>query len=784
MKDHNEPNVLAAPKLVLTNMKTPLRLVSLGLIAACTLGQGRAASIDLKATVTKIDQLVAADLAKQKLQPNAPATDEVFVRRVYLDVVGRIPTLKETNEFLQSTDKDKRSKLIDTLINSEGYVQNFFNYWSDVLRLKSQMIGGGQSASAAYAYQNWLKDSLRDNKPFDKMVREMVTADGKTYENGAVGFYIRDYNMPLDNMAVTTQIFLGTSMVCAQCHNHPFDKWTMMDYYQMAAHTYGMTGTNGLTNPLLAQAIYGGGAPKNKKAKATQTVSKMDLPDGMQRKDISRAMTEILRPLRYNTVLDESHRRELKLPHDYKYDDAKPKATIEPVIPAAFSKDGKIVKDKQSPVDAYASWMTSKNNPRFTTVIANRLWRKVMGVGLIEPVDEITDSTVPSNPQLMTFLEETMKSVNYDMKEYLRVVLNSETYQRAAYTKDVEMVEPYHFQGPVLRRMSAEQIWDSMVALYKPSPDQPNLAQKIAAETALRRVEWLDRALNSLPPEELKACAVKVAQKQRELADEVRKAQESLAEANKNKDEDAIRAAKKSVSSQRKRLDEAVEEIVYDTGFKRFAELARQGKLDEFSKDEDFAREVAVAVKAKNGKDLHIDEALGILAKQQRTRAEEIAKQRKKADAERFNVKLKSADNAKQSLASWESLRETIYVRASDIRSPAPNGHFLREFGQSDREIVENANEDASVGQALMLLNGKTFSHLMNPYTVIARAMAGAKEKGSDALIDTVYLALMSRKATDSEKAVLRPVADNADATDRGDVLWTVLNTRQFFFIQ
>jgi hypothetical protein len=147
-------------------------------------------------------------------------------------------------------------------------------------------------------------------------------------------------------------------------------------------------------------------------------------------------------------------------------------------------------------------------------------------------------------------------------------------------------------------------------------------------------------------------------------------------------------------------------------------------------------------------------------------------------------VKLKSADNAKQSLASWESFRETIYVRASDIRSPAPNGHFLREFGQSDREIVENANEDASVGQALMLLNGKTFSHLMNPYTVVARAMAGAKEKGSDALIDTVYLALMSRKATEAEKTVLRPVADNADATDRGDVLWTVLNTRQFFFIQ
>jgi hypothetical protein len=103
--------------------------------------------------------------------------------------------------------------------------------------------------------------------PYDQMVREMVTADGKTYENGAVGFYLRDYNMPLDNMAVTTQVFLGTSMVCAQCHNHPFDKWTQMDYYQMAAHTYGMTGTNGLSNPLLAGVFGGGYGDKGAKTK-------------------------------------------------------------------------------------------------------------------------------------------------------------------------------------------------------------------------------------------------------------------------------------------------------------------------------------------------------------------------------------------------------------------------------------------------------------------------------------------------------------------------------------
>ncbi len=743
-----------------------------------------AAGIDLKATAAKIDQLVNAQLAKEKITPNKPASDEVFVRRIYLDVVGRIPTLRETTEFLAGTEPDKRARLIDQLIASEGYVQNFYNYWADILRLKSQMVGGGQSLPAFYAYSRWLKESLRENKPYDQFVREVVTANGKTYENGAVGFYIRDYNMPLDNMAVTTQIFLGTSMVCAQCHDHPFDKWTQMDYYQMAAHTYGMTGTNGLTNPLLAQAIYGGGSKSSKSGKSGYgaSVSKFDMPEELDRKDVSRAMTEILRPLRYNAVLDSSDRRALRLPGDYQYSDAKPKQVIAPLIPASFSKDGNIVKEGSSPVDAYASWMASKENPRFTTVIANRLWRKLMGQGLIEPVDEITDSTVPSNPALMAFLEETMKSANYDMKAYLSAILNSAAYQREAHTKDVELGEVYHFPGPLLRRMSAEQIWDSMVALYKPGADQPSIDNKIAAEISIRRIEWLDRALNSLEPKQLQECTVKVALKQKELAAEVRTAQERMEAAAKSKDEAAIREAKSAIQSQRKRIDEAVDAIVYDTGFKRFAELAKAGKLDDFIHDKDFAREVAAAVKAKpEGEELGMEEALDMLARQRRAKLTALAKERLKTDAARYDVK-----NSKEraSLAAWEKFRDTYMIRAADLRSPAPNGHFLREFGQSDRELVENANNEASVSQALMLLNGKVFSSLMNPYTVIARAMDRARKDSPESVIDTVYLSLLSRKATPAEKELLKPIADNADATDRGDVLWTVMNTRQFFFIQ
>ena len=537
-----------------------------------------------------------------------------------------------------------------------------------------------------------------------------------------------------------------------------------------------MTGTNGLANPLLAQAFYGSSKKKTKKG---GPVISAKLPAGLERKDMSKAMSEILRPLRYNTVLDQTDKKTLALPHDYQYTDAKPKQVIAPMIPAAFTKDGKIVKEGQKPIDAYGQWMTSKDNPRFTTVIANRLWKKAMGLGLIEPVDEITDSTVPSNPQLMSYLEQTMKDLNYDMKAYMRIVFNSASYQRAAYSKEVELGEVYHFPGPVLRRMSAEQIWDSMVTLYKPNADAPSIEAQVDRDSTIRRIEWMDRALNALTPQELAKAAAAVAAKQKQLAVDVREAQLKLTEATKNKDEDAIRAAKRVVSNQRKAIDEAAQEIVFTTGFKKFAQLAREGKLDEQIKDADFAKEIATAIRGKEGADLELDEALAIYNKQLRSRLTEQQKTRLKRDAELMKADTKQELTA---LKAWEGLRDSFMIRAADLRSPAPNGHFLREFGQSDRELVENANEDATVGQALMVLNGKTFGQLMNPYTIISRSLR--KAATPDETIDTIYLALFSRKATADEKELLKSVVADNSVTNKGDALWAALNTRQFYFIQ
>ena len=185
-------------------------------------------------------------------------------------------------------------------------------------------------------------------------------------------------------------------------------------------------------------------------------------------------------------------------------------------------------------------------------------------------------------------------------------------------------------------------------------------------------------------------------------------------------------------------------------------------------------RSIAAAIKGKNGDDLTLDEALAIYNKQLRTRLNEQQKARLKRDAEQLNV-----DDKKElaALKAWENYRDTYMMRAADLRSPAPNGHFLREFGQSDRELVENANEDATVGQALMLLNGKTFTNMVNPYTMISRSLR--RTTTAEDAINTIYLALFSRKATAEEMAVLKPiVGEKPTIAGKGDALWTALNTR------
>lgn len=386
-----------------------------------------------------IDRLVGAVLVANKQTLNAPATDEQFLRRIYLDAAGRVPTAKEASTFLSSNAPDKRAKLIDELVFSPGYTMQMFNWMADLLRVKDTFAKG----VPAFTFEDWLKARLSSDTPWDKLVSEMITADGRLCDNGATGFMLFDAEMPLDGVSNLMTTFLGTNMACAQCHDHPLAEWKQRDFYQMAAFFGATDGKD--------EAI---GSAIKKVVRADATVPK----------------AAALKIEQMNTFrMEDTDKQKLTFPKDYKYKDAK---AGDPVTPSliAWSKG-----DKSLPIynvntktpsqlrDEFARWLTSPQNPRFATNIANRIWKKAFGLGVIEPVNDIDDLTEASSPELMAHLTFVMKAAKFDLREVQRVIYNSKTYQASASaTPDLGKAK-YLFNGPLVRRLSAEQVWDSLI---------------------------------------------------------------------------------------------------------------------------------------------------------------------------------------------------------------------------------------------------------------------------------------------------------------------------------
>lgn len=423
--------------------------------------------------IAYIDKLVLHGLSTKGEKPNAAVPDEVFLKRVYLDIAGRIPTLKEYEKFMSSSQADKRSRLVDELHDSPAYVSHSFNYWADALRAKSSL-----NKSNGYNYLHFIKTSIAENKPYDKFVYELISSEGNMYKagNGAVGYYVRDHQMPLDNMANTMQLFLATSMVCAQCHDHPYKKWTQMEFYQLAAFTNGtQTNTKGTDIKISALAL------ENTKQSKSGKMSNNN---------------QSLKPLRvlFQGVYN-SGTGKIQLPSDYSYDDAKPNQEVKAAVPfgpqvkipysstnGAKERVFKFKFDKQGyPENVnsrkfFAEWLSSPENPMFTKTIVNRLWARVMGVELAGDLTDMKESELGVNPELTKFLISLMKKMQFDQKEFMKIIYKTQAYQRVA---TVEVKGKYYFNGPVVKRMSAEQIWDSLLSLKEDDPDRNSLPPKL-----------------------------------------------------------------------------------------------------------------------------------------------------------------------------------------------------------------------------------------------------------------------------------------------------------------
>ena len=792
----------------------------------------------------KIDKLIEAKLKENELSPNEEIAEGVFLRRVYLDIVGRVPTIEEAEAFRSESYENKRERLIEKLLSSEGYVSDSYHLWADILR-----INGEPGGTVSSAYELWVKDALRKNMPYDEFVHSLITAEGKFWENGAVGYYFRDRGMPLDNMSNTVRVFLGTRLECAQCHDHPFDKWTQMDYFKMASFSYGMNtrAYDSMNRNFANREIKQGGAeayrekaieltgsrkfpvfaresqlekyletvPEN--PERTKVGSKEDrkkerkrnmkkarqsdrLQDGVayharfdmtkeefadvvkqcltaaeevsgRRSTMREVLSELYDPLQYTAVT--SGEKNAELPHDYAYDDAKPHDKIMPATMFGYDVE---VADGEKRIEAYGRWMTSPENPTFTRVIANRLWKEVFGHGVFEPVDELTDHTVITNPELLSYLEELMVELDYDMRAFQSILYNTKAYQRGAYAGEVELGAPYYFPGPKLRRMSAEQIWDSLVALALPEADryQPNLEKKL---TAIQRIEKIYQSLEERPFDEFMKMVREVEPIVASLDADAEAYREAAAEARLSGDATGIRKIRAEYQAKKKQMTREIGRIAYSN----LQEEIDGGELLLAMGFLDAGGELTSEMEAEEeGSDVrYITTSLPKAPEARRGKAHE--KEARKRMVENGKLDRSDIEGMREDIKSYQKMVAGM-ARASELPSPAKRGHFLRDFGQSDREVIENAAEGASVPQALNLLNGPIVDSLTNRFSTFGRRIHAAGDVDEKAHM--IFQAMLTRKPTDEELNLVRAeVEANGEEAYEG-IVWALLNTQQFLFVE
>ncbi|MCG8648778.1 MAG: DUF1553 domain-containing protein, partial [Pirellulales bacterium] len=348
-----------------------------------------------------IDDLNLAQLQTLNLKPSPRCDDEAFLRRATLDTIGRLPTLEERETFLADDSGTRRDALIERLLASEDFVDYWTYRWSDMLLINGTRL----RPVAVKTYYQWVHDAVRENKPWDQMVREIITATGRSDANGATNFYAL-HQSPEDMTENACQAFLGLSIGCAKCHNHPLEKWTNDQYYAMAnlfarvrAKGWGGDGRNG---------------------------------DGIRTLFVATS-GDLIQPNR-----------------------GKPQPPV-PLESEPLPSD-----DPGDRREALAQWMTDPDNPYFSRAITNRIWANFFGRGLVEQVDDLRLSNPAANEPLLTAAAQHVVDAKFDLKQLMRTILRSETYQRSSVPLEENLAEQKYHSRYYPRRLMAEVLLDSI----------------------------------------------------------------------------------------------------------------------------------------------------------------------------------------------------------------------------------------------------------------------------------------------------------------------------------
>jgi hypothetical protein len=350
-----------------------------------------------------VDTHTFAKLRQMSIAPSDLCTDYEFVRRAYLDCIGRMPTTAEAKAFLDDKEATKRGKLIDALVEMPEFADFWALKWADVLRSSRKTI----QAKGSYGFQVWLRQQFQENTPWDKVVQTIITANGNTFANPPANYY-RIAKDPQSLAETTAQLFLGVRMQCAKCHNHPFERWSQDDYYGMAAW--------------FAQV----------KTKPEPVVGTR--PPG--------AAGEVVFLARSGEVTQPRTGKTMK--------------------PRYMGEGDAEVKPGDDRREALSVWLTSSENPFFARSVANRVWFHLMGKGIVDPVDDFRDSNPSCNDELLDALAKDFAKNGFDMKRLVTTIMKSRTYQLSAQPTETNKDDAKYFSHAVTKLLSAEQLLDAI----------------------------------------------------------------------------------------------------------------------------------------------------------------------------------------------------------------------------------------------------------------------------------------------------------------------------------
>ena len=445
-------------------------------------------------SAAEIDYIIENANKAKGIQPNPIVDDATFLRRSYISIIGRIPTYQETKSFLDSKSPSKRADLLDSLVYTKGYNSQMFNFYANLLRLQTSRDQHG------LGWHMWLKKAVNDNMPYNKMVFEMLSATGHCSENPAVGYALRDRGMLLDNISNTVKIFLGTQIGCAQCHDHPFEDWTQKQYYELAAFGSQIDYRSMEAQKKIQETVAFKTNQNNNKKKTGKRTKKETQSLKALRRSESRDLRSLFKDFNKNATYVKAG-KELKLPSTYEYNDGKPGDTVTPHV-LFGNLPAKSDKKEIPPHEQLATWVTSNSNPMFTKVFANRLWKHALGYGLVEPVDNWSDRSNMSHPEVLDTLVQILHASNFDTREVLRVIFHTKLFQRAACDFEITDGRVHDFRGPLLRRMSAEQIYDSLRTLEKGDID--NLKNEAQQNQGEKYTSSIDTIFSATPQQIIK----------------------------------------------------------------------------------------------------------------------------------------------------------------------------------------------------------------------------------------------------------------------------------------